>query len=348
MKKAFALTAISAVCLLPVVICGINWLKDNRLPAFSQTKEIFVYPYTPSSAIVDSLLSGGGVRWPERLYKVFGKHQVDSFRKPGHYVVPCGSTAVYAARMINNGWQTPVRMTLSGTLRRRGEIAGKIAGQMMVDSAGVRAAFEDEALLSRFGFTPQTVFALIFPDTYEMYWTASVCDILEKMYEARQCFWTERNQEKARRLGLTQMEVSILASIVCSETNYVPEMPKIAAVYLNRLRKGMKLQADPTIAFCYDYKTSRIYRRMLSVDSPYNTYRHAGLPPAPICVPSINALEAVLNPDFSGGYIFFCADPLMNGTHRFARTYTEHMKNARAFSKALDKRMAERKRAKTS
>ena len=328
----------AALCLAFALVALFNYLRDNKLSDFEVSKELYVYPGTPAAQIVDSLLSGGGVRWPSRLGKVFERHEVDTYCKPGHYVIDPGATAVYAARMLNNGWQTPVRLTLSGTLRRRGEIARKISNQMMVDSSSVRAAFEDEELLSEFGFTPETVFALLVPDTYEMYWTASVRDIFVRQFEAYERFWTADNIEKARKLGLSQMEVSVLASIVKGETNHEPEMPRIAGVYLNRLRKGMKLQADPTVAFCYDYNVSRIYKYMLSFDSPYNTYKHAGLPPSPIYVPTRAALEAVLNPDYGGGNLFFCADPSFNGTHRFAKTYSEHLKNARAFSRALDQR----------
>lgn len=347
MKKKIII-AFASLCVATACLIGFNWLRDHKLSDFSQTKELFVYPNTTPSVIVDSLLSGGGVRWPGRLNKVFDKHNVDVFGKPGHYVIKPGATAASVARMINNGWQTPVRLTLSGTLRKKGDIARKIANQMMIDSASVRAALEDEAFLAEFGFTPESAFALIMPDTYEMYWTASVHDIFAKQYEEYQRFWTSENLEKARRLRLSQVEVSVLASIVSGETNHVPEMPKIAGVYLNRLRKGMKLQADPTVAFCYGYECNRIYRYMLHIDSPYNTYKYAGLPPAPICVPSKNALNAVLNADFGGGNIFFCADPSMNGTHRFAKTYSEHLKNARAFSKSMDKWMAGKKKSKTS
>ena len=126
----------------------------------------------------------------------------------------------------------------------------------------------------------------------------------------------------------------MLASIVNGETNHVPEMPSVAGVYLNRLHKGMKLQADPTVAFCLDYSVNRILKKHLEIDSPYNTYLYAGLPPAPICVPSRAALEAVLNPD-SHGYLYFCASPDFDGTHRFAATYAEHLRNARAYQQAL-------------
>lgn len=324
-----------------VAICGVvafNWLRDNKLSDFSVETHLYVYPDTTPDGIADTLRARAGVRWPGRLENVFDKHEVSTYIKPGHYVVKPGNTAAYVARMLNNGWQTPVNLVLSGTLRKKGEIAAKISRQMMVDSASVRAAFEDRELLEEFGFTPETVFALLVPDTYEMYWTASVKEILQKQYKAYEDFWNAENVEKARRLGLSQMEVAIVASIVSGETNYVPEMPKIAGVYLNRLNRGMKLQADPTVAFCYDYNVNRIYKYMLEFDSPYNTYKHSGLPPGPIYVPTKNTLNAVLNPDYGGGNIFFCADPSFNGSHRFAKTYSEHLRNARAFQKSLNQR----------
>lgn len=338
MKTKHIILCILAVCAAIFSIYAFNWMRDNKLPAFSETAELYVYPDTPVSEILDSLIANAGVRWPRRLPLVFEDHEVDNYCKPGHYVVEQGSTAAYVARMLNNGWQTPVSLVLSGTLRRRGDIAHRIAAQMMVDSAEVRDAMENEELLKEFGFTPENVFAMFIPDTYEMYWTASVKDIFSKQNEAYRAFWTEENKAKAAKVGLTQMEVSILASIVSGETHYVTEMPKIAGVYLNRLHRGMKLQADPTVAFCYDYKVNRILRRMLTYDSPYNTYVHPGLPPAPIYVPTRNTLNAVLNPDYGGGNLYFCADPSFNGSHRFARTYSEHLKNARAFQSALNKR----------
>ena len=136
------------------------------------------------------------------------------------------------------------------------------------------------------------------------------------------------------------MQVSILASIVKGESRYKPDYPKIAGVYLNRLNLGMPLQADPTIAYCFDYEPKRILKAHLAVDSPYNTYMHQGLPPGPICVPDKDYLEAVLDPDYGGGNLYFCADPSFNGAHRFARSYSEHLSNARAFQRALRIRLA--------
>jgi UPF0755 protein len=313
---------------------GFIWLLDNKIPNFREEGELFVRPGMGPEDVAAQL--EGNVRRERSLMRTFEKKQVATYITPGHYVVRPGHTSVYVARMLNNGWQTPVRLTLSGTLRLRGEIARKISSQMMADSAEVRAAMEDKALLSEFGFTPETVFALFVPDTYEMYWTASVKDILARQKKALDEFWTKERDAKAKALKLDRLQVAIVASIVCGESNYLPEYPKIAGVYLNRLSRGMKLQADPTVAFCFDYDVRRILKSQLKVDSPYNTYVHAGLPPGPIYIPSKAALDAVLNPDRGGGNLYFCADPSFNGSHRFAKTYDEHRRNARAFQRALD------------
>ena len=183
------------------------------------------------------------------------------------------------------------------------------------------------------------------PATYEMYWTASAEDFLDRQKEAWNAFWTASNDARAEELGLSRMQVSTLASIVDAETNVEGEMPLIAGVYLNRLKLGMPLQADPTVAFCFDYGITRVLNKHLQVDSPYNTYRHAGLPPGPICVPCRAALEAVLNPDYGGepgrGNLFFCANADFSGTHVFARTLREHNRNAAAYRRALDSLQAQ-------
>ena len=186
------------------------------------------------------------------------------------------------------------------------------------------------------------MFALLMPATYEMYWTASAEDFLDRQKQAYDAFWNSDNDAKAEALGLSRLEVSTLASIVDAETNHDEEMSLIAGVYLNRLRLGMPLQADPTVAFCFDYKLTRVLNKHLQVDSPYNTYKYPGLPPGPICVPSRAALEAVLNPDYGGapgrGNLFFCANPDFSGTHVFARTLSEHNRNAAAYRRALASR----------
>ena len=310
---------------------------DNKKPNFSEKYVLYVRQEMSVAEVMDSLQAGAGTVRPKSVERAFAKMEMDANMKPGRYVVDSTSTSIYVARMLVYGWQTPQNMTLSGTLRKKDRIAQRISSQMMVDSASVADALNDEAFLAEYGFTPENVFALIIPDTYEMYWTASVKDIFDRFKKEYDAFWTSDRKEKAKAQGLSPMQVSVMASIVSGETLKAFEYPIIAGVYLNRYKKGMKLQADPTIAFCYDYTLDRILKKHLTVDSPYNTYKHVGLPPAPINVPPKACLEAVLNPQ-KHNYIYFCASPAFDGTHNFAVGYNEHLKNARAFQRELTAR----------
>ena len=322
-------------------IVGRYWI-DNRTPNFSEEYVLYVHPETTVDQVVDSLYVGAGTIRPKSLARAFKEMEVAQKMTPGRYVVEPSVPSIYVARMLVFGWQTPQNMTLSGTIRSKGRLAQKIGVQMMVDSADVANALEDKDFLAKYGFTPENVFALVLPDTYEMYWTASVEEIFDRFKKEYDEFWTEERVAKAKAQGLSKMDVSILASIVSGETLKDFEYPKIAGVYLNRYKKGMKLQADPTVCFCYDYTLDRVLKKHLQIDSPYNTYKYAGLPPAPINVPPKPCLEAVLNPD-QHGYIYFCASPAFDGTHRFAVGYGEHLKNAREFQRELTKRRKARK-----
>jgi UPF0755 protein len=325
-------------------VAGRYWI-DNKTPNFSDDYVLYVYPESTVDQVMDSLYVGAGTIRPKSLSRAFAKMAVSESMKPGRYVVELSASSICVARMLVFGWQTPQNMTLSGTIRSKGRLAQKIGVQMMVDSATVAAALEDKAFLAKYGFTPENVFAMVLPDTYQMYWTASVEEIFDRLKKEYDAFWTEERLAKAKAQKLSKMQVSILASIVSGETLKDFEYPVIAGVYLNRYRKGMKLQADPTVCFCYDYKLDRVLKKHLLIDSPYNTYKYAGLPPAPINVPPKACLDAVLNPD-KHGYIYFCASPEFNGTHNFAVTYGEHLKNARAFQRELTKRRKERAKAK--
>ena len=310
---------------------------DNKKPNFTEKYVLYVRPDMTVEEVMDSLQTGAGMIRPKSVERAFAEMETAARMKPGRYVVDSTCTSIYVARMLVFGWQTPQNLTLSGTLRKKDRIAQRISSQMMIDSASVADALNDEVFLAGYGFTPQNVFAMILPDTYEMYWTASVKDIFDRFKKEYDAFWTQDRLAKAKALGLTPMEVSVMASIVSGETLAASEYPVIAGVYLNRWKKGMKLQADPTIAFCYDYTLDRILKKHLTVESPYNTYKHVGLPPAPINVPPKACLEAVLNPQ-KHNYIYFCASPAFDGTHKFAVGYTEHLKNAKAFQRELTAR----------
>lgn len=329
--------AVCAVLLLAGYLLGRKYY-DRKVANIRRGVDLFVYPDATWDSVTKYIIDSCDVRWKASLKRCIADESGSRELRAGHYTIEKGQTSVSVARMLSHGWQSPVRLVLSGTMRLQSGIARKISSQMMLDSSDVINGLRDSALLSGLGFTKENVFSLFIPDTYEMLWTDGMAEILGRQKKAYDAFWDEQNRQKAANQGLSVDEVSVLASIVKGETNYEPEMPKIAGVYLNRLRKGMKLQADPTIAYCYDYKLNRILRKHLSVDSPFNTYKHAGLPPAPICVPTKACLEAVLNPDTAEGYLYFCANSNFDGSHKFASSYTAHMKNAREFQRALNLR----------
>jgi len=325
------------------------YVSDSRCPNFQRQAEIYVCPSMSEEDVCSAIDSLAGVRRQNSLRRSFRHKKVSEHLKAGHYTILPTNSSIYVARMLNNGWQTPVKVTLAGNLRIKSNIAAKISSQLLLDSASVMSALQNDSLLSEYGFSSKDVFSLLYPATYEMYWTAGMKAFFDKQKQALDAFWTEDNKTRAAGLGLSEKEVSTLASIVCGETNLASEMPLVAGVYLNRLAIGMPLQADPTIAFCYDYRPGRILREHLKVDSPYNTYTHTGLPPGPICVPTAAALKAVLNPDYGstqrgkGGNLYFCAASDFSGKHVFAKTLSQHNANAAAFRSALDRRTRERK-----
>lgn len=257
--------------------------------------------------------------------------------KPGMYKLGTSTGAFSFVRKLRNGQQDFLMLTIP-TARTMEELARKLDGKILADSADYMAVFTDSAKVASYGFSKETLPAMFIPETYDFFWTDSAEKILSRMEKEYQKFWTDERKSKAKAIGLTPIEVSIMASIVDSETNVKEDKPVVAGVYLNRIKKGMKLQADPTVKFAVgDFTLRRILNKHLAVDNPYNTYKYEGLPPGPICIPSKDGLEAVLNAQ-KHDYIFFCASPKFDGSHIFAKTNEEHMKNARAYQDALNKR----------
>lgn len=345
MKKRIIL----AGAIIPLVFAaffGFRWYIDNKTSNFRKSAVIFVYPDTRVDTLLARIGSLAGLKSAASLRRQFVKYELASKLRPGRYEIDPSMSSAYVARALAFGWQKPAKLVISGSLRLRGQLAKKISSQMMIDSASVRNALEDTELLSNFGFTPENVFALFIPDTYEMWWTAPIRDILEKQKKAYDAFWNAERLAKADSLKLSPMQVSVLASIVNQESYREEEFPLVASVYINRLRRGMRLQACPTVMFLYDYTLDRLLFSHIRATkaSPFNTYMNDGLPPAPICVPSKAALDSVLNPS-SEPYLYFCADARFNGRNVFARSYSEHIKNARAYQKALDIRQREKRSA---
>ena len=333
-KTVWIILALVLIACSVAGVAGYRMWYDRKAPNFQGFTDLYIYPWMDPDTVCDTILAKAGVRSAASLKRVF--KDVETLQV-GHYRIDSTLTSMYVARMLHKGWQTPVNLTLSGSIRTPGILARKIGAQMLADSAQVASFLFSDDSLSAYGINSQMLFTMVIPDTYQMMWTASVREIMDRFVKERNAWWTPERVQAARAQGLSPQEASTLASIVDGETRYVPEQPAVAAVYLNRLHIGMKLQADPTVAFCFGYQPRRILNSHLAVDSPYNTYKYAGLPPGPISCPPKSCLEAVLHPA-SHNYLYFCADPSFNGSHRFAATYSEHLANARAFQRALTAR----------
>ncbi|MFN3404232.1 MAG: endolytic transglycosylase MltG [Cytophagaceae bacterium] len=257
--------------------------------------------------------------------------------KPGRYEITSkNSSNVRVVRLLKSGKQSPLNLTFNN-IRLKKDFAERISKKMEFSEKSLLQLLNNPEYTKHFGFDTTTIMSMFIPNTYEVFWTLSPEDFCERMYKEYNNFWTEERKQKAQALGLTQIQVSIMASIVEAETNKTHEMPTISGVYLNRLRADMPLQADPTVKFAVgDFSIKRIYSGHLETDSPYNTYKYTGLPPGPINLPSITALDAVLNTE-RHKYIYFCASENLNGTHNFAENFEEHKKNAEKYRKALNK-----------
>jgi UPF0755 protein len=255
---------------------------------------------------------------------------------PGRYRIEAGMNNLELVKLLASGRQEPVKIVIN-KFRNRFDLYGAVARKLEADSVRLARLFTDDKLMRKHGFNSENSLAMIVPNTYEFYWNTDAAEFLERMFTEYSKFWSAERREKSRRLGLSPEEVMVLASIVEEETNKNDEKGTVAQVYLNRLNMGMKLQADPTVKFAVgDFAIKRVTGKHLEVASPFNTYYVTGLPPAPICTPSIATIDAVLNSS-PHDYLYFCAREDFSGYHRFARTYKEHQQNARLYQKALDK-----------
>ena len=258
--------------------------------------------------------------------------------KPGRYRINRNLNNNELINLLRSGKQTPIQVTFNN-LRNKEQFAGKIADQIEADSVDLLTFITDTSFLNSNGFTAEDVICLFVPNTYEFYWNTSSEQFVERMKKEYEAFWNVDRKTKAKKIKLTPFQIVSLASIVEKEQNIKKdERPEIAGLYLNRIKKKMKLESDPTLIFALgDFTIKRVLNKDKKVDSPYNTYIHKGLPPGPICIPSINSVDAVLNAS-EHEYIFMCAKEDFSGYHNFAKTYVKHMINARKYHKAMNKR----------
>ena len=254
--------------------------------------------------------------------------------KPGRYKIPDGMSVYKLVRMLRNGFQTPVNLVIT-KLRTKEDFAKRAGNIFESDSLQLIQFLNSNDSLKQFDVDTTTVMSLALPLTYTINWNSAPKKILQALHTAWKEFWTAERKQKAKDKGLTPIQISILASIVDEETNKVIDRPNVASVYLNRIKKGMPLQADPTIKFAMrDFGLKRVLNVHLQTPSPYNTYINTGLPPGPICTPQIETLDAVLNAPETE-YLYFVANRKFDGTHIFTTNYTDHLKYAKEYQTAL-------------
>lgn len=333
MKRRHNILIILTASLLLITGGGLFLLREQTV-RISQPVRINIPHGTTYSALIDSLDSHGCI--PNRpAFHTLARFRGLSHRiKPGSYLLQPNTHIIRVIQKIYTGNQDPVRITINKH-RTPQHLCLFLGSRLTLNPDSLLSLLQSAEICARFNETPQTVIGLFLQNTYEVYWTVSPYALLERMKRESDFFWDKR-QSRLAALGLTRQQVLTIASIVEEETNAEEEKADIASVYLNRLRLGMPLQADPTIKFAIgDFSIRRIKGDMLNTNSPYNTYLNPGLPPGPICIPSVSSIDAVLK-NKKTDYLFFCAKDDFSGRHNFATTSTEHSANAKKFHKALN------------
>jgi UPF0755 protein len=334
-KKLFLLLLLSVLLFLGIT--GLLVLGPGT--DFNTDKyELFIHTRMNFSQL-DSLLEEDHVLAHPGIFNFIAKKTgYPASMKAGKYEITKNMSILNILKMLRNGRQVPVNLVIT-KLRTRQDLAGMIGKKFECDSAAFMAFLDNSDTLKFYGLDTNTFMTTVFPDTYTYYWNTTPSRIFKKFIRAADLYWTPVRLKEAGDHHLDRRTAYILASIVEEETTRKEDKPKIASVYMNRIAKGMKLAADPTIKFAlrrFDLK--RVYEKYLDVESPYNTYRNAGLPPGPICTPATESLDAVLlAPDTK--YLYFVAKRDFSGFSNFAETFTQHLEYAKAYQKALDEQM---------
>lgn len=312
------------------------FFRPNVWTVDKKTADIFIPTGSDFNGVKEILFKNGLVVHRDDFVKVSKWMKYNDHIKPGHYLIEHEWSNYSLVKLLRSGAQKPVDVTFNN-MRDIYQLAGRVAKQIEADSADIVKLLTDSSYLAYLGYTTQTIPAMFLPNTYEFYWNSSAEDFITRMFQEKQKFWTEDRLQKAKVLNMNPVEVSTLASIIDKETNKDSEKATIAGVYLNRLKWGWRLQADPTLVFAAgNFEIRRVLDIHKTIDSPYNTYLYSGLPPGPICIPSIASIKAVLSPE-NHRYFYFCAKDDLSGYHAFAESYEKHETNAWKYRRALDR-----------
>ena len=341
MKRVKNIFFVAAIALLIVFAGFIEQYYRLEICNFvsrdGESHSYYVYPNMSADSLFCLMCMDYDVLSKNAWY-THSQHMLYQQPKVGYYRFPAEMGNKHLIRRLQLGEETPIRLSFTQAVRTPAQLAGLMDKKLLLDSAEVMLSLTDKAYMAQYGLTPETAVCLFIPNTYEVYWTMTPDQLFARMYKEYRRFWNEERLTKAKKLGLTPVEVATLASIVASETNRTDEHATIASLYINRLRKGIALQACPTVIFAVgDFSMRRVLKRHLKIDSPYNTYINRGLPPGPIRLARPDVIDAVLNAPETD-YLYMCANPDFSGTHIFSSHYNKHSSIAKQYQRELNKR----------
>ena len=332
--KSVLIVIVSSLLLL-----SLFGLYVYKSPALSIGKESYVFIDSADNieSISKKLESNYGLKFPFIFERISERINLNRWVKAGRYTVNPSMNLVELAKIFREGKMKTVNLVIRPLIGLE-KLAALCGQKLEGDSSDFYKILNDTAFCQKYGFKKETIYAMVLPDTYNLYWHTEADELIIKMALEYQKYWNAERREKAKALGLSTIEVSILASIVSKETNKTDEMPVVAGLYLNRMQIGMPLQADPTIKFSLNEPgLRRVLKTHLSIESPYNTYINKGLPPGPICIASKQSIDCVLNAT-KHAYLYMCAKEDFSGYHNFAKDYNVHLQNAKRYQKALNKK----------
>jgi len=329
------LLGIVILVILAAIFIAVRFFTPNT--AFEE-KSRFLYVHSEETnqvAVMKTLVDSQFIKNPDSFNFLASKMDVWKRLKPGRYEIKKGMNLVDLARVLRNGQQSPINFVIT-KLRTKEQLAFLVDKKFETDSLSMMHFLNNSDTLSKYGLDTNNVMTMVFPNTYTYLWTSTPKMIFEKFHSEHENVWNETRKQKAIAKGLNPTTAYILASIIEEETTIQEDKGPMASVYLNRLKKQMRLGADPTVKFAMrNFALQRIYQKHLQTESPYNTYRYSGLPPGPICTPSLQTLDEVLNAQESN-YLFFVAKSDFSRRHVFTENYSDHLKYAKEYQKALD------------
>lgn len=337
--RIFLFSSLILAVLISIIVAMVWWIwyKPNvRIPD-QPDASIYIRTNSTFDQVKTALYSQGFIQKHRTFEWLARKKNYPQQIRAGRYILYNGMNNNELINILRAGLQTPVQVVVNN-IRLKKDLAGKVSRQLEADSLPILQLLSDSVFLKKYGLDPETGLTLIIPNTYEFYWNTDAQAFFERMFKEYTKFWDAEREKKKIRTGMTRQEVTILASIIEKETLKNDEKARMAGVYMNRLRDDWKLQADPTVVYVVgDFKMKRVLNKHTRIDSRYNTYLYEGLPPGPICVPSIASIDAVL--DFEEhDYYYFCAREDFSGYHNYAKTYNQHLINARKYQRAYRER----------